>query len=161
MTATKTMLRDWLDKSQYRGSISRFASALGVPLKTAEDWFYKGVKPHSTFYRAKLYLATGLEDYAPSSEKERAFLQKPEQTELLCLEEHIKALLDSLELLSEQLEYFKEASAEHRKTLRSRLNGTYIAYLSNLLQLLLSEERFQEWLTMSALTPLGRKGGYR
>jgi len=63
-----------------------------------------------------------------------------------------------LELLREQLEYFKETSAKHRETLRSHLDGRYVAYLSNLLQLLLSEERFLEWLAMSTLTPVGKKG---
>ena len=155
LTTHKTELRAWLEKSQYRGSIREFASALGIPLKTAEDWFYKNAKPRSTSHRAKLYLATKLGEYAPSSEQEKALFQKIE-----CLEKHIKALLGSLELLWEQLEYFKETSPEHRESLRSRLNGPYIAYLSNLLQLLLSEERLQEWLTMSSLTPISTKGDH-
>jgi len=35
---SSTLLREWVNKSQYRGSIRRFSAALGVPLKTAEDW---------------------------------------------------------------------------------------------------------------------------
>jgi DNA-binding transcriptional regulator YiaG len=33
-------LRDWLEASEFEGSVQRFAQALGVPLKTAEDWVY-------------------------------------------------------------------------------------------------------------------------
>ena len=161
MKATNMALRQWLDNSQFHGSVSKFASALGVPLKAVEEWFYRGVTPKSPLYRAKLYFSTGLAEYAPRSGEERDCLDKLEKAERLSAEERIGALLASLEVLRENLEYFREGSAKHREDLRVRLDGRYVAYVANLLQLMLNEDRFQEWLAMSSLVSPKQKGGWR
>ena len=155
---SKTSLREWLDKSQYQGSIKRFSAALGVPLRTTEDWFYRGAKP-SLPNKLRIYLATGLEEYAPQGEVEMRCLQELEQREFTILQERIMMFLGLLASLHKELDYFIEATPKKREALRERLDGQHIAYISNLLQLLLNEERFQEWLTMSALAPLVTKRG--
>ena len=55
-------LRDWLQTSQYKGSVTLFAEALEVPLKTVEDWVYGRSKP-SLKHWSQLYAATGLPEY--------------------------------------------------------------------------------------------------
>ena len=154
----KTSLREWLDKSQYQGSVRRFSVALGVPLKTAEDWFYRGAKP-SLLNKLRIYLVTGLEEYAPQGEVEISRLQELEQGEFATLQERIRIFLSLLDSLHKELDYFKEAPPKKREALRERLDGQHIAYISNLLQLLLNEERFREWLTISELAPLATKRG--
>jgi len=154
-------LREWLDNSQYQGNIRRFSVALGVSLKTVEDWFYRGAKP-SLPNKLRLYLVTGLEEYAPQGEVEICGLQELEQKESAILHERISIFLGLLASLHKELDYFKETTPKKREALRDRLDGLQIAYISNLLQLLLNEERFREWLTMSALAPLAtQRGGTR
>jgi len=154
----KTSLSEWLDKSQYQGSIRRFSAVLGVPLKTAEDWFYRGAKP-SLLNKLRIYLATGLEEYAPRGEVEMSRLQELEQNEFATLQERIRIFMSLLDSLHRELDYFKEAPPKKREALRECLHGQQIAYISNLLQLLLNEERFREWLTISELAPLATTGG--
>lgn len=55
-------LRAWLQTSQYQGSVTLFANALNVPLKTVEDWVYGRSKP-SLQHWSQLYEATGLPEY--------------------------------------------------------------------------------------------------
>ena len=55
-------LRGWLQTSQYQGSVTLFANALDVPLKTVEDWVYGRSKP-SLQHWSQLYEATGLPEY--------------------------------------------------------------------------------------------------
>ena len=155
---SQTSLREWLDKSQYQGSVRRFSAALGVPLKTAEDWFYRGAKP-SLLNKLRIYLVTGLEEYAPQGEVEISRLQELEQGEFATLQERIRIFLSLLDSLHKQLDYFKEAPPKKREVLRARLDGQHIAYISNLLQLLLNEERFREWLTIAEFVPLATKRG--
>jgi hypothetical protein len=155
---SQTSLREWLDKSQYHGSIKQFSAALGVPLRTAEDWFYRGAKP-SLLNKLRVYLATGLEEYAPQGKVEISRLQELEQKEFATLQERIRIFLSLLASLHKELDYFKEAPPKKREVLREHLDGQHIAYISNLLQLLLNEERFREWLTISELSPLATKRG--
>ena len=55
-------LRDWLQTSQYKGSVTLFAEALGVTLKTVEDWVYGRSRP-SLKHWSQLYATTGLPEY--------------------------------------------------------------------------------------------------
>ena len=55
-------LREWLQNSEYKGSVTHFAEALAVPLKTVEDWVYGRSKP-SLKHWSQLYEATGLPEY--------------------------------------------------------------------------------------------------
>ena len=55
-------LGDWLQASQYKGSVTLFSEALEVPLKTVEDWVYGRSKP-SLKHWSQLYAATGLPEY--------------------------------------------------------------------------------------------------
>jgi len=148
--AKNTTLREWLDRSQYQGSIKRLSVAIGVPKKTVEDWFYRGAKP-SLPNRLKLYMITGLEQYAPRSNVEATRLQQLQQEELTALHERTEKFLLLLASLHKELDYFKEAAPSEREVLRQRLDAQQIAYVSNLLQLLLNEERFRDWLTISTL----------
>lgn len=61
-TRTDSALREWLRTSQFRGSTLRLAEALGIPLKTVEDWVYRGAEP-SGRYRPKLFEVTGLAEF--------------------------------------------------------------------------------------------------
>jgi dCTP deaminase len=56
------VLRNWLEQSPFNGGIKNFANSLGAPVKTVEEWFYRGVKP-SMKYRAKIFAATGLREF--------------------------------------------------------------------------------------------------
>ena len=157
----KISLKEWLDKSQYQGSVRQFSAALGLPRKTVEDWFYRGAKP-SLANKLKIYLATGLKEYAPEDEVEINRLQELEHGELATLQERIRVFLSLLDSLHKELDYFKDAPSKKREVLREHLDGQHIAYISNLLQLLLNEERFREWLTISEFAPLAtKKGGNR
>ena len=153
---SQTSLREWLNRSQYQGSVKRFSAALDVPLKTAEDWFYRGAKP-SLANKLRVYLVTGLEEYAPQNEVEISRIRELEQGEFATLRERITIFLSLLASLHKELDYFKEAPPKKREALRERLDGQHIAYISNLLQLLLNEERFREWLTILELAPLATK----
>jgi len=110
--------------------------------------------------KLRVYLVTGLEENAPQGEVEISRLQELEQRELATLQERIRIFLSLLASLHKELDYFKEAPPKKREALRERLDGQHIAYISNLLQLLLNEERFREWLTISEFVPLAtRRGG--
>jgi hypothetical protein len=160
MGASSNPLKEWLDKSQYQGSISRFSAALGIPQKTVEDWFYRGAKPGSP-NKLRLYLATGLEEYSPRTDAETRRLREFEQEESKTLEERIRVFLSLINSVQNEIDYFREAPLRKREALRRYLDGQQIAYISNLLQLLLNEERFNEWLIMSALSLLPKDGGGR
>ena len=60
-----TLLRRWLDESEYQGSVVRLARVLGVEQKTVEDWVYGRYEPKAA-NKAKLYDVTGLSRYAPA-----------------------------------------------------------------------------------------------
>ncbi len=55
-------LKKWLKQSEFRGSVKRFSDALVVPLKTLEDWLYRGAEPSLT-NRAKLFAITKLPQF--------------------------------------------------------------------------------------------------
>ena len=61
-SSENSALREWLQTSQYKGSVTLFANALNVPLKTVEDWVYGRSKP-SLQHWSRLYDATGLPEY--------------------------------------------------------------------------------------------------
>lgn len=58
----KGTLREWLANSEFRGSVRRFSQALGVPLKTVEDWIYRGSHPSPRHYR-QLFTITHLSEF--------------------------------------------------------------------------------------------------
>jgi dCTP deaminase len=59
---TAQALRQWLAQSQFQGSVSRFAGALGVNLKTVENWVYGRTRP-SRRHWGKLYELAGLPQF--------------------------------------------------------------------------------------------------
>ena len=153
------ILRSWLDSSQFGGSVRRLAGFLGVPLKTAEDWVY-GRRGPGSVNRMKLYLVTGLACYQPRHHKENELLERLrlERTELT--EDRVQRVLALLQEVAGELEFFKNSAPAEREALRRQLDGRYVAYVTNVLQLMLNEERFQTWLEMSrvgvGLTGRGR-----
>ena len=73
-TGNASFLREWLKESRFRGSVKRFAEELGVPLKTVEEWLYRGTKP-SPRYRMKLFSVTQLPQFQARGEgKEQGLL---------------------------------------------------------------------------------------
>ena len=74
-------LRAWLNMSEFQGSIRRFAKAIEVPLKTAEDWFYRGAEP-SEANKLKIFQLTQLPQFRPKSgiEKNLPLLEEREET---------------------------------------------------------------------------------
>ncbi len=62
--ADNATLREWLEQSRFGGSVRLFAEALGVSLKTAEDWFYRGARPEPG-NRARIFDLTQLPQYEP------------------------------------------------------------------------------------------------
>ena len=60
-----TLLRRWLDESEYEGSVVRLARVLNVEQKTVEDWVYGRYEPKAA-NKVKLYDITGLSKYAPA-----------------------------------------------------------------------------------------------
>lgn len=64
-----TTLRAWLALSPFKGSARRLAAELGVPVKTVEDWLYRGAQPGEE-NRMKVFLLTQLPDFAPRNRRE-------------------------------------------------------------------------------------------
>ncbi len=62
--ANNTTLREWLGQSRFGGSVRQLSEALGVPFKTVEEWFYRGVRPGAA-NRARLFQLTQLPQYEP------------------------------------------------------------------------------------------------
>ena len=61
--ASPTALKEWLDESCFKGSVTQFARALGIPMKTVEDWVYGRHNPGRE-HMGRLYELTQLPDYA-------------------------------------------------------------------------------------------------
>ena len=57
-----TGIKLWLDESSFQGDVRQFADALGIPIKTVEDWVYGRGKP-STKHAARVFEVTGLPQY--------------------------------------------------------------------------------------------------
>ena len=74
--AEPTKLRQWLNSSEYEGSVTKLARVLDVPDKTAQDWVYGRNQP-SAENRVKLYAVTGISDYAPHPEGRQGALLGP------------------------------------------------------------------------------------
>jgi len=55
-------LREWLNQSEFGGGVKRFAEAMNIPVKTVENWLYRGTKP-SRKYQAKLSEFTRLPQF--------------------------------------------------------------------------------------------------
>ena len=68
-----TELRQWLEESEYEGSVAKLASVAGVEQKTAEDWVYGRNEPNAP-NAAKLYAITRLSRYAPAPGAEQPSL---------------------------------------------------------------------------------------
>lgn len=66
-------LHAWLEGSPFKGSVRRFAEHLGVPVKTVEDWLYRGTQPGDE-NRMKVFLLTQLPDFAPRNQREARLL---------------------------------------------------------------------------------------
>lgn len=64
--ADKNELRKWLKNSKYGGSVKRFSEDLGIPLKTVEDWIYRGAKPGFK-NRNKVFALTELPSFKPQT----------------------------------------------------------------------------------------------
>ena len=59
-------LQEWLKESEFNGSARRFSEALGVPLKTVEEWVYRGVQP-SQANKLKVFRLTQLPEFQPNT----------------------------------------------------------------------------------------------
>lgn len=57
------VLREWLDSSSFGGSVIQFADAIGVNIKTVENWVYGRAVP-SKRYWPRLYKTTRLPEFA-------------------------------------------------------------------------------------------------
>jgi deoxycytidine triphosphate deaminase len=67
---TTAALWDWLQSSEFHGSVRRFAKALDVKLKTVEDWFYRGTEP-SEPNKLKIFQLTQLPKFKPKGDFDR------------------------------------------------------------------------------------------
>lgn len=153
------ILRSWLESSQFGGSVRRLAGFLGVPLKTVEDWVY-GRRGPGSVNRMKLYVATGLSCYQPRDQKENELLERLRLEQTRLTEDRVQRVLGLLQEVRGELEFFKNSTAAEREALRRHLDGRYVAYISNMLQMMVNEERFQTWLEMSRVDislTLGRR----
>jgi len=63
--------------------------------------------------------------------------------------EKVEAVEDILYTLNDELEFFKQGSANSREILRQRLSGPDVGYVTTLLKALFDEEKFQNWLAMT------------
>ena len=63
--------------------------------------------------------------------------------------EKVEAVEHALYTLSDELEFFKQGSANSREILRQRLSGPDVGYVATLLKALFDEEKFQNWLAMT------------
>ena len=61
----------------------------------------------------------------------------------------VEAVEAALYTLSDELEFFKQGSANSREILRQRLSGPDVGYVATLLKALFDEEKFQNWLAMT------------
>ena len=59
-----TALREWFQASEFKGSVTAFARALGISRNTVKDWIYGTASPDKRFM-SNLYRVTGLPVYAP------------------------------------------------------------------------------------------------
>lgn len=57
-------LRAWFNASEYDGNIAAFAEALGVNVRTVEEWVYGRARPSARQFAA-LHRVTGLAEYEP------------------------------------------------------------------------------------------------
>ncbi|MBU2009206.1 MAG: dCTP deaminase [Chloroflexi bacterium] len=73
--AKDSTLREWIRTSQFRGSVAKLAEALGVPVKTVEDWVYRGANPGEQ-NRRKVFQMTGLPRFKPRGESPQPELSK-------------------------------------------------------------------------------------
>ena len=62
-------LWEWLQNSEFHGSIKRFSQALSIPQKTVEGWIYRGARP-TVRYRKKLFSLTELPQYKMADESQ-------------------------------------------------------------------------------------------
>jgi hypothetical protein len=133
-------LREWLETSRFKGSVQGFARAVGVPLKTAQDWVYGRSMP-APRNRQKVAALTGIAEFSrPAPE----IALRPER-----LEETRRRAARMKELLAElgdHLEYFRTRSPAARDLLRKELSGGFAASVGTLLQLLFDEERLRDWM---------------
>ena len=75
-----TPLKEWLDASQYAGSVSALARMLGAKDKTVENWVYGRNEP-SAENRQKLYAVTKLQHYTPELGAEQGSLLRGDETQ--------------------------------------------------------------------------------
>jgi len=175
---TKQVLKDWLKESEFKGNMRQFAISLDIPIKTVQKWVYEGKSPGSE-NRVKIYLLTQLEEFKPRNRKEEEILQRlsPQLTQgmekfrkitfrewldqsnfkgdISILEKvftKVNRIKQFLNDLTAELDFFKNGPPEYREILKNCLNGPHVAYVSNLIQLMLNEERFQDWLRVTKLT---------
>jgi len=138
-------LKEWLQQSRFQGGVKQFAEALGVPFKTAEDWVYRGRNPSSANKR-KILALTGLDEYAPLAPEQ--VLGPTRAAEAL---ERVYRIKELVLALDRELTFFKNNSPQHREVLKKNMDGPYIAYVTNLFQLMFNEKRFQDWLKTTRL----------
>jgi hypothetical protein len=120
--------------------VQRFAQALGVPMKTAEDWVYGRSMP-SARNRRKVAELTGITDFSRPSPETALRPERLEETRRRAA--RMKELVAEL---SDHLEYFRTRSPAARDLLRRELSGGLAASVGTVLQLLFDEDRLRDWL---------------
>ena len=132
-------LREWLENSEFQGSVRHFAEALGVPFKTAQNWVYGWSIPAAA-NRAKIQHLTGVSVFSPPPPERTLRSKQTDDTKA-----NIARTKELLIELYELLEYFRTHSPAAREILRQELSGGFAASIGTLLHLLFDEDRLRDW----------------
>ena len=153
-------LRGWL--KQHGLTVAQFATQLGKPLKTVEDWVYRGKIP-SRKNCALVYSVTGLRNYDPQH-VHRALAgvidkANAEQvsTAKVSARQRARSATANVQRLIRNLQDLARGDKAGRDEFRQRVSGSDIGYLRSILAALLDEEQLEDWKRMSSYEP--RLGG--
>ena len=149
-------LRVWL--RQHGMTVADFAARLGKPLKTVEDWVYRGKMP-SANNCGLVYSVTGLRNYDPqhvhrtvASVIDKSNAGQASTTEVLARQQARSATANVRRLIR-NLQDLAHGDKAARDEFRQRLSGSDIGYLRSILAALLDEEQLEDWKRMSSYKP--------
>lgn len=153
-------LRGWL--KQHGMTVAEFAIRLGKPLKTVEDWVYRGKMP-SQRNRALVYSVTGLRNYDPQQAHRpvASVIDKADDKQAFTGEvlarQRARSTTASVRRLIRNLQDLVRGDKAGRDEFRQWVSGSDIGYLRSILAALLDEEQLEDWKRMSSYEP--RLGG--
>lgn len=143
---------------QKRGLSRReLAAQIGIPDSTMRAWYAKRPRPPSgaNLLRLSEFIQEG--SHRPLEPKSRPSVSPAiearlplQPTEARARATRVKVLL---ELLAEELGWFRDGSAESREVFRSRLDAFDAGYVSSLVTMLFDEDKFKRWLELSTNRP--------